>query len=52
MNKQLFAKILREGRIAIPKELMKKYNLKDGCFVLFELEENGFKIIPAIVVEK
>ena len=52
MKKVLFAKIMRERRIAIPKELMKEYNLNEGCFVLFEQEEDGFKIIPAIVVEK
>lgn len=52
MTERLHAKILRERRIAIPKELMKKYNLKDGCFVLFEEEVNGFKIIPAVVVPK
>jgi len=52
MTERLHAKIVREGRIAIPKELMKKYNLHDGCFVLIEQEENGFKIIPAVVVPK
>ena len=52
MTERLHAKILREGRIAIPKELIEKYKLEEGGFVLFEEEEKSIRIIPAIVVEK
>jgi len=52
MSRKLFTKILKDGRIRLPVELIEKYNLKDGMFVILEPEGEYIKIIPAMVVVK
>jgi AbrB family looped-hinge helix DNA binding protein len=40
------SKVTSGGRVTIPVELRKKYNLKPGTRVHFEELNNGIKIIP------
>jgi bifunctional DNA-binding transcriptional regulator/antitoxin component of YhaV-PrlF toxin-antitoxin module len=52
MSRKLFTKILKDGRLRIPVELIDKFKLKDGMFVILEPEGNYIKLIPAVVVLK
>ncbi len=39
-------KLTTNGRLTIPAELRKKYNIKPGTRIHFVDEDNGIKIIP------
>lgn len=41
-----FSKLTTNGRVTIPAELRKKYNIKPGTRIHFIDEEKGINIIP------
>lgn len=47
-----FLKLSSGGRITIPLELRKKYNLKSGARVCFIEEKDGIKILPLVTAEE
>ncbi len=43
-----FSKVSSNGRVTIPVDIRKRYNLTVGSKVKFELTENGILIIPLV----
>ena len=42
-------KLTTNGRLTIPAQLRKKYNIKPGTRIHFVDEDNGIKIIPVTI---
>ena len=43
-------KVLAAGRVTIPRDLMRKFNLKEGDLVIVYQNRKGMEIIPAKVI--
>jgi len=48
-RKRAVRKVLIDGKVSMPKKFMKELGLKEGDFVIVELQEKHLKIIPAEV---
>ena len=47
-----YQKVLSGRRISLPENLCKKYNIREGDFVIVHEDEDGIKIIPADVIPR